>query len=72
MVYYVLGFVTEEQAFRATPDGTRAHRRGFVAAAAAFPHLAASAEHFFSESFDERFSCGVLLWVGGLEARLAG
>lgn len=75
VLYYVLGFVMEEQALDPSILGgiDPAERRGefLQLAAAKFPHSLAVADSMFSMDFDARFTFGLDLLIGGMQAKLA-
>lgn len=76
LLYYVLGFVIEEQALGPAKEGKLdpVSRRGAFATLAAkrFPQVLAAMTDIFDEDLDTRFAAGVALWIAGLEQQLTG
>lgn len=74
LLYYVLGFVIEEQAIGPAQEGKLdpASRRGAFEALAAnrFPQVFAAIDDIFDEDFAARFAAGVELWIAGVEQQL--
>lgn len=74
LLYYVLGFVIEEQAIGPAEAGKLdpASRRGAFETLAAdrFPQVFAAMDDIFDADFDARFAAGVELWIAGVEQQL--
>ncbi|MEQ5843648.1 TetR family transcriptional regulator [Paraburkholderia acidicola] len=73
VLYYVLGFVMEEQALG--PDNgidLKARQAAFVALANTdYPHAYDAASDIFNRNFDQRFALGIDLLIRGIESRIA-
>lgn len=73
VLYYVLGFVMEEQALG--PDNgidIKARQAAFVALAnTGYPHACDAADDIFNRNFDQRFVLGIDLLTRGIESRIA-
>lgn len=74
LVYYVLGFTTEEQGLDPQTGGPLdlARRQAEFAslAATSYPNIHAALKHMFSNDFDDRFEVGLDLLIRGLKARI--
>lgn len=74
ILYYVLGFVMEEQALdpSAPAPVDAAGRRGPFEALAAqrYPHVLAAMEDLFDQDFEARFEAGLDLILTGLDVKL--
>lgn len=75
IIYYVMGFVMEEQPLADPSEISLAiatHRDQFEALAAkGYPHVLAAAADLFSPDFDARFDAGLDLLITGLRMRIA-
>ncbi|OEZ91355.1 tetracycline repressor protein class H [Janthinobacterium sp. HH107] len=75
IIYYVMGFVMEEQPLAAPSEISLAiatHRDQFEALAAkGYPHVLAAAADLFNPDFDARFDAGLDLLITGLRMRIA-
>lgn len=73
VLYYVLGFVMEEQALG--PDNgidMKARRAAFIAfAQTEYPHAAATVGDIFNHNFDQRFALGIDLLIRGFRSRIS-
>ena len=73
VLYYVLGFVMEEQALG--PDSgidMKARQAAFVTLAnTGYPHASAAAADIFNGNFDQRFALGLDLLIRGIKSRIA-
>jgi TetR/AcrR family tetracycline transcriptional repressor len=68
VLYYVLGFVMEEQGLQASPDPQplEARREAFrTLAEGRFPHVLEAMEHVFDLDWDARFEAGLDMLVEG-------
>jgi TetR/AcrR family tetracycline transcriptional repressor len=76
ILYYVLGFVMEEQALDPSAPAPQdaAGRRGPFEELAAqrYPHVLAAMADLFDLDFDARFDAGLDLILTGLEVKIAG
>jgi TetR/AcrR family tetracycline transcriptional repressor len=74
ILYYVLGFVMEEQALdptAAAPVDAAGRREPFAALAAQrYPHVLAAMDDLFDLDFDARFASGLDLILTGLDAKI--
>ena len=74
LLYYVLGFVIEEQSISPSESGKldlQSRRSTFeTLAAARFPQVFATIAEIFDEDFDARFAAGIELWIAGLQQQL--
>ena len=75
IIYYVMGFVMEEQPLADPSEISQAiatHRDQFEALAAkGYPHVLAAAADLFSPDFDARFDAGLDLLIAGLRMKIA-
>lgn len=75
IIYYVMGFVMEEQPLADPSEISLAiatHRDQFEALAAkGYPHVLAAAADLFSPDFDARFDAGLDLLIAGLRMKIA-
>lgn len=74
ILYYVLGFVMEEQALdpaAAAPIDAAGRREPFAALAAQrYPHVLAAMDDLFDLDFDARFASGLDLILTGLDVKM--
>ncbi|MFT0548604.1 TetR/AcrR family transcriptional regulator C-terminal domain-containing protein [Allopusillimonas ginsengisoli] len=74
ILYYVMGFVIEEQPLvdpNTTPLAVTSHQGVFEALAAkAYPHVFAATSDLLSSDFDARFHMGLDLLITGLDVRI--
>ena len=73
VLYYVLGFVMEEQALGTDNDiDMDARRAAFMALAnTGYPHAYEAADDIFNHNFDQRFALGLDLLIRGFKSRIA-
>lgn len=72
VLYYVLGFVMEEQGLQAAPDAQplEARREAFrMLAEGRFPHVLEAMEHVFDLDWEARFEAGLDMLVEGAAPR---
>ena len=73
VLYYVLGFVMEEQALG--PENgidMKARQAAFVAlASTGYPHAHDAADDIFNRNFDQRFALGLDLLIRGFKSKVA-
>lgn len=74
LVYYVLGFTTEEQGLDPRTGGpldlTSRQAEFASLAAKSYPNIRVALKHMFSNDFDDRFEQGLDLLIRGLKARI--
>jgi AcrR family transcriptional regulator len=70
-IYYVMGFVIEEQSLPTSPDALDGVQQAFFELAKArFPHCWAAREVLAEPRFDERFKRGIDLLLDGVEQHI--
>lgn len=70
-IYYVMGFVIEEQSHHDYPDAAEGVQQAFFELAKArFPHFWEAREVLAEPKFDERFSNGIDLILDGVEQQI--